>query len=158
MKRFFICLACFLFAVMFSQVMFSDVTVPGISRTWWGDLQTYLDGVSSHRITAFYVDEVGDQTIAKFALEEDMVIERMTFFSKAAISGDTTALYVYAGTAKIDSFVLDSGLVYKEFTTDVNVHNDSAFIELKLDDAAWGGTAAGGADAQFTMQSKVKRN
>ncbi len=129
-----------------------------IPRTWWSSLETYIDDVSESRIVDFYVDEVSDQTIVKFPLEKDITVERVTFYAAGYVTGDTTALYFYQGSTKVDSLILpDSVTAYINKTTDFTLSAESSFIELKLDDAVWGGTAGGGADAHFIIQYHVKR-
>lgn len=148
-----------LFLLFVTMLLFTaGVSDPQIGRAWWPEAKAYIDSVSAHRTMVLYVDEVGDQTLAKFALEEDITIERVSFFSQAAISGDTTGLYFYEGTAIRDSCILDSGIVYKEFPANFNWLNDSSFVEVKLNDAQWGGTAAGGTNAQVIIQYRTKQD
>lgn len=150
-------IAGIIFTVYLFLLLPATVRDPGIGRWWWKDVKAYTDGVSSHRMTVIPVDSVIDQTMLKFALEDDIVIERISFFAQDTTTGDTTALKIYEGTLLIDSLVIPVQTQYLEFTTDINLSDDSSFVEFKLDDAGFGGTAAGGPNGRFVVTSKVRR-
>lgn len=142
---------------VFMMIMMSSVNRTSIPRYWWDKLEAYVDDISESRIVDFYVDEAGDQTVIKFPLEKDITVERVTYCSRAATSGDTTAIYFYNATLKIDSLVIPTGASYLNKTLDFNLDADSSYILIKLDDAVWGGTAAGGADGHVVLQYQVRR-
>jgi len=139
-------------------ILMSSVSRTSVSRSWWDAVESYMDDISESRIVDFYVDDAGDQTVIKFPLEKDITIERVTFFSDSTTSGDTTAIYFYNATAKVDSLVIPTGAQYLNKTTDFNLDADSAYILIKLDDTVWSGTAAGGEDGHVVVQYQVQRN
>lgn len=146
-----------LMTLLVTTVLMSSVNRTSVPSYWWDKLETYIDDVSESRIVDFYVDDAGDQTVIKFPLEKDITVERVTYYSRTVTSGDTTAIYFYNATAKADSLIIATGAQYVNKTTDFNLDADSSYILIKLDDAIWSGTAAGGADGHVIVQYQVLR-
>lgn len=146
-----------LMTLLITIILMSSVSRTSVSKYWWDKLEAYIDDVSESRIVDFYVDDVGDQTVIKFPLEKDITVERVTFFSDSTTSGDTTAVYFYNATAKVDSMIIATGKQYLNKTVDFNLDADSSYIIIKLDDTVWSGTAAGGEDGHFVLQYQVQR-
>jgi len=120
-------------------------------------MKAYVDSVTAHRIFTISAATLGDATLLKFKLEEDIEIERVSLFAQAASSGDTTALYFLEGTLIVDSLIIPTSTAYAEYAANFTITKDSAFVLIKLDDGQWGGTAAGGTNARFAVQYRVKR-
>jgi hypothetical protein len=156
-KKLFSFILALVWILVYSGSGLAQVDQPAVGRWFGPPLVSYIDSVSSHRVFTFRVDSVKDQSILKFKLEEDIEIERVSFFSADTISGDTTALYFLEGTLKVDSLILPLAAEYLEFATNFTITKDSSFVLIKLDDAAWGGTAGGAYNAVFTVQYRVKR-
>lgn len=155
MKRFWMIIA--FVCLLFSGLAQAQVNEPSVGRWWWGDVIAYIDSVTAHRVTVFQADSMSDQTIAKFALEEDIEIERVSFFSQTATAGDTTGIYFYEGTRIVDSLIVPTGSTYLEFTANITLTKDSSFVAITVDDTQWGGTVTGGRNAVLTIPNRVKR-
>jgi len=120
-------------------------------------MKAYVDSVTAHRIFIIDADSLVDQTLLKFKLEEDIEIERVSFFAQDTTTGDTTALYFYEGTLLVDSLIIPVQSSYLEFATNFTLTKDSSFVAVTVNDGAWSAAAAGAPKAKFTVQYRVAR-
>ena len=143
--------------LFFSGITQAQVDEYEAPRFFGKPMKAYVDSVTAHRIFIVDADSLVDQTLAKFKLEEDIEIERVSFFAQDTTTGDTTALYFYEGTLLVDSLIIPVQSSYLEFASNFTLTKDSSFVAMSLNDGAWSGTAAGAPKAKFIIQYRVAR-
>ena len=143
--------------LFFSGITQAQVDEYEAPRFFGKPMKAYVDSVTAHRLFVIDADSLVDQTLAKFKLEEDIEIERVSFFAQDTTTGDTTALYFHEGTLLVDSLIIPVQSSYLEFASNFTLTKDSSFVAVSLNDGAWAGTAAGAPKAKFIIQYRVAR-
>ena len=143
--------------LFFSGITQAQVDEYEAPRSFGKPMKAYVDSVTAHRLFVIDADSLVDQTLAKFKLEEDIEIERVSFFAQDTTTGDTTSLYFQEGTLLVDSLIIPVQSSYLEFASNFTLTKDSSFVALSLNDGAWAGTAAGAPKAKFIIQYRVAR-